>query len=808
MPTTALGPTMAGGLQPIVEGGYELIYYPDVNNDALQNEGKPPVFYWLPNYIHIARKDGNESGDLMFQMIRFAGKQTAEGNIGVTDGDSREVAGGVLAVTTTAAPPDAVLKQSQQKIIDMFQGKQDFFWGIRMNVQPIFRPVIITSNYTSISSLSPNADGSVVVPAENTSNTNTNTPTNTNPAPAPANTPTNTPAPGTGTPANAPGNAGTPPGRVVANRQVRFVTAPVPPMITKKDFSPRNFGVKRDSQGNLDPWYFNMQGQGNGSIDPMGQSAFTGLMGVYPASILYQAFKGAYTPIRICQALKVKFWVPIIEITIKGDWNRVFDHFSANAKGRFLWFSADIKAEFNNLRISGGIDVDVKIDSTIPGADKIQEYVDKKTDLISQKFMDLAKQVIFDPPMPQVQAAEASSSGGLFGIWGAGVALKYRHDSTNVNLYYHEKRQMSYLQDHVISSNMEGMYDEMKRDPDAEKKYFITVYMDDWPRKLARIFKPVVNWPQPELNWAGEPVAFLSVQVGYPNTSGEINWVGHAFDKNDTSTSTWKVETTQKQASDVQNAPQDWTPDKTFVKRKVHMLEPPDPIANPFVRVQIADNEIDLDPSENGSLLNDITLEVRADDAGKIRVGPLGINVQLEDAKQKVEVTFQATDENGNDLTNFPPQKFIWNDVDQETPRFWAVFTSDVNVRSFYKYQVHVVVKGSLFTKGMEWTGPWTRAIGNGPMIISVPSAEDQGVTVKRDIDKIRTQTKVPPGGSKGVEVVDGMREVEYTYSIEDGNRDISSDANKDISHIPPSSRPSKKTAKRSLTTDGTWTEV
>src|SRR6476661_2685784 len=99
MPTTALGPTMAGGLQPIVEDGYELIYYPDVNNDALQNEGKPPVFYWLPNYIHIARKDGKAEGDLMFTMIRFAGKQTSEGNIGVTEAEgSREVAGGVLAL--------------------------------------------------------------------------------------------------------------------------------------------------------------------------------------------------------------------------------------------------------------------------------------------------------------------------------------------------------------------------------------------------------------------------------------------------------------------------------------------------------------------------------------------------------------------------------------------------------------------------------------------------------------------------------------------------------------------------------------
>lgn len=777
MATTALGPTMAGGMQPIVKDGYELQYYPDVNNDALQSEGKPPVFYWLPNYVHIARKDGREDGDLMFLMIRFAGKQTSEGNIGVSpDQDGREVAGGVLGVTTTCAPPDHVLIEGQNQIIEMYQGKQDFFWGIRSNVKPIFRPAVIVSNITCISNLSPGSDGSVVTPVPSSAN------------PSPASAPG-----GNGAPA-APGNAPAAPGKKIEFRRVA-----VPPMISRQGFSTRNFGTKKDFQGNLEPWYFNMQGQGNGSIDPMGQAAYTGLMGVYPASILYQAFKMAYTPVRVCQSMKVKFWVPIIEITIRGSWQRIFDHFSTAASGHFLWFSADIKAEFNNLRISGGIDVDIKIDPTIPGADKMQEYIDKKTDLISDKFMELAKNVIFQPA-PTVPPAEAPSSGGLFGLWGAGLALKYRHDSTTVDLYYHEKRQMAYLSDHVISSNLEGVYDEIKKDPEAEKKYFLTVYMDDWPRKLARIVKPVVNWPQPALNWAGEPVAFLSVQVGYPNTSGEINWVGHTFDSNDSSTSTWRVETTQKLAEDVSHAPAGWAPDKTYIKRKVHMLEPPDPVANPFVRIQIEDNEIDLDPGENGSLINDITLEVRADDAGRIRVGPIGLNVELENNKQLVEVTFQATDENGADLTKFPPQKFIWNATDQETPRFWSVYTSDDKVRSFYKYQVRVIVKGGLFTKGMEWTGPWVKTIANGPITISVPSMEDEGVTVKKSFvyKPAATAGGVKPPPSKVIGTP-SSREIGYSYSDKDM-----------ASRMPPSSRvPLSRKMTAAATPNGdSWKEV
>src|SRR5919199_289397 len=107
MATNALGPTMAGGMQPIVEEGYELLYLPDINNDALQAEGKSAVFYWLPNYVHIARKDGNETGDFMFNLIRFAGMQSAQTTVGA-EGD-REVAGGVLTFTATSAPPDRVL---------------------------------------------------------------------------------------------------------------------------------------------------------------------------------------------------------------------------------------------------------------------------------------------------------------------------------------------------------------------------------------------------------------------------------------------------------------------------------------------------------------------------------------------------------------------------------------------------------------------------------------------------------------------------------------------------------------------------
>jgi hypothetical protein len=504
-----------------------------------------------------------------------------------------------------------------------------------------------------------------------------------------------------------------------------------------------------------------MQGQGNGSIDPAGQNAYSALIGAYPTAILWQAFHGTSSPIVVIQNLKLKVWSPVVEVSIRGRWRKVFEHFSAAVHAHYLWASVDLKAEFNRMRINGTIEVDVKVDQTLPNADKIAEQIDKRSDLVFEKFMEQAKQTIFEPPAPNVPAAEASSGGGP---WGVGVALKWRRDETDLELNYHETRQFAYLQEHTVSSSLDGMYDEMKRDPTSERKYFLSVSLEDWPRKLARVVKPVVNWPQPEQNWAGQPVAFLSTQIGYPNAQGEIMWTGRAFQKTDPADTSWRYAMSQKQLADVSNPPAGWSPDMTFVKRKIHLLEPPDPAENPYVRVQIEKNEIALDPEPNGTLLNDVTIEVRADSAGRVLVGPIFLGVELENSKQTIEVTFELTDNKGRSLDR-EQVRFNWSFDDQAHPRFWSVFSADPTILPFYRYKVRVIVKGSIFSQGMEWEGPWVESSANGPMTVRVPMADEPQV-VRRSMPMALVGSSQPgipresmraiPTGSAPVESIRG----------------------------------------------------
>lgn len=711
--TEAIGPIFAAGFQTVTKDGYPLLFLPDANNDALQREGKPPVYHWLPNSVRLARKD---NGDYKFSFLQFVGVQNEDTNVGVEG--TQEVAGALCGFSTTSSPPPEVLKQASDELIDRFRGSDDYYWGWRSPATPMIRPAPIVSNTMSITSLSPNGDGSMPSVASGGA------------APAPAG--------GGGAP--APAGPGGPPNRSLnAAPELRGVTRP--PLLTEM---PRTVSLDRAMRAsNLDAWYSNLAGSGPGSVTPFAENAFSGLLGSYPAAMVYSSFHGGQSAITVWQILQLKVWSPICEIRIRGDWSRIQDHFSAAAHAGGWFWSADIKAEFNSMRQSGAIESEILVDSTLPNAEKIQEMMEKRSDLVFQKFMDQANKTIFEPAPFQEKAAEAS--GGFLGLGGGG-AVKLRRDRVSLQLEFHEKRQMAYLQPNPISGQLEGLYDDIKADPEKEKKYFQKVFMDDWARSVTRVFKPVVNWPDPAKKWVGQPVAFLSAQVGYPDVEGNLQWSGHIFQASDKPDDNWRVKMAMKKKDEVDNPPAGWEPDKTFIKRQVHFGEPPNETENPFVRVSIEKNVVDLDPGESGVPLNTVNNEIRVDNVGGINCGPIFLGVDLENEKQIVEVSFQAEGKT-EDGKERPPVTFSWRFGDQIEPRYWMVYTGDPDYLPKFKYQVRVLVKGSIFTKGQEWIGPWQEASGNGPIMLTVPTPQDQGV-VTRDIN-------IPMVGSKTKPAVD-----------------------------------------------------
>lgn len=701
------GPVWTGGFEHETVQGYRIQFLADVDNDQLQRAGKAPVYYYMPSQVRLARKDGD--GDYKFHLIHFVGIQNPDTTVGIQE--VREVAGGVLSFTTTADFPAGVLAEAEQQLLERFRGNDDKYWGWRTPVAPMFRAVPISANVTAITNLTPDANG--FVPADGGG--------------IPVEDPVG--------PNDPPPSPGLPPRSTIAIR---------PADMTGRVMHGRGF---RDSS-NLDAWHWKLQGQGPGSLVTSGENAYSGLIGDLPAAIVWHGFHGVYSPIAVVQALKIPVWSQTLEITVKGNWDRIFNHFSTHAKAGGFWWSADIKAELNRLQISGGIEISIKIDETAPNADQMKQEITKRIDAIYNKFMEHASKVIFDPQTPTVTPAQASGGGGVLG-WGGKFALNYRRDSTSVELSFSEKYDACHNIDHVISSTLEGFYDEIKQDPSAERKYFTTLFLDDWSRKVTRFVKPVVNWPDPSKRWIGDPVQFLSVEFGYPSAAGDIQWAPHVFQSTDTGDTThWQFSVSKKGTAEVVNPPEGWTPDQMFVRRVVHLNEPPGENDSPYMRVFVEKNRIELD-GPNGQLTSDHTVEIRADSVGKLEVGPITLTAVLSGVEQMVEVEFQCLG-NKHDGTQRNITKFTWRSGDQDVERYWEIFTGQLDFVPNFRYRVRVIVRGTIFSQGMEWTGPWVEASGNGPLIVTVPTADAPGVT-RRSLIGAVVEPVVPVGGNGGV---------------------------------------------------------
>ena len=708
-----VGPVFTGGFEEFVVTdengeGHTLLFLPDRNNDALQRERKAPLFYYIPEKVRLARNANNN--DYKFRHIHFVGVFD-ETTAGIESG---ETAGGVLALTTTSRYTATVLKQAENQILDRFSGRNDKYWGVRTRVAPQIRIAPINANQTAISSLAPDSSGG---------------------------TPGLSATPVSGGEAVQPASPEGPRSREAVLYGSRSPWAPVP--------HGRQFF--RGTQ--IDAWAWRMQGNGPGSITG-GENAYGGVIGPIPSEIVWAGFHGTYSPLFVTQNLILPMWSQQMHVKITGKWDRVFNHFSSHMNARYLWFSADIKAEFNNLRISGGIKVEVDIDGTMPGAGEMEKLINQRIDLIVQLFTEQAKKVIFDPPQPQVEPAQASSGGifsSLFG-GGAGLALKFRRDEQHVDLSYEETRYFRYNQPHTISSSLEGFYNEIKNDPSAEGKYFQRLVLGDINRKIFRIVKPVVNWPDKARNWAGEPVAFVSAQVGYPTQQGAIGWKPTTFQKTDSPETTFRPVWIQWRKNEVANAPSDWEPDLTYVKRKIHLLEPPTESEFPFFRIDVEQNVIDLDPGPNGTLTNDNILETRADSAGTLDVGPIALGVELQSSAEIVEVELRAKGQraDGTDRKT-KATRFRWMMGDQNEPRFWRIYTGQPDFKTDYQYRVHVTVRGTLSQKGQAWSGPWVDSIGNGPIMVTVPLPDDPGVT-KRALTAREMFSDQPVRAAEGVD--------------------------------------------------------
>lgn len=611
----AIGPIYSGGGFEAFEinergEGYKILYLPDKNNYELQQEGEPPVYYWVPEKIRLAQNP--ETKEYKFRQLHYIGDPNPFD-------DEKSIVGGHVAFTTTISPPPTVLQASQEKLLQRFRGTDDKYWGWTTSVSPQFRIIPITNNITRI-------------------------------------------------------------------------------------------------QGNTGDEGWKLDGEGAGSITG-GENAYSGLLNALYSELLWAGFHGTSSPIAINQVLEIPVWTEKIYLKITGNWDRIFQHFSASVSSRTLWTSKKISHEFNSLLINGGIKVEMRLDGTFPDADEMRKLMEQHQELILTQFMDQAKRIIFDPEIPSIEPAK--SERGFWGF-GSGYSLKSVLNTTNLDLSYEETLEYKYNREFPISSSLQGLHDLVIDNPEEEKKYFERVLLGDLSKLIPIKFKSVVNWPNPDKNFTGEPISFTSAQIGYPDKTGKIdNERNYIFNKGEADL--WEPEPiVMLRPNEAAPPPEGWDTDKVFVRRKLHFIEPPSESEFPFLRYKVEKNVVELDP-EGGTLTSDYILEVRADQTGILDVGPITLGVIMKEGFI-VEVEFKAegrTDE-GNER---PITKIQWDYETRNEKGYWKIYTGQLDFKPLYKYRVRViqmeVIGGS--EDGGEWQGPWEDCAGNGSLILKIP---------------------------------------------------------------------------------------
>jgi hypothetical protein len=625
---------------------YQLNIFPDLFNEELRKAGKPLAFYYLPDSPRMARY---ENGDYMFHFTKFAGVLTADDNIAVASPGQVEVAGGVVAFTSTLKIPDNVIEnaldQLRHEITNnpRYNTDKRFMTGdadgqIDLGVVPI------VDNVVSISNLSP----------ENLSDPSTQKPDN--------------------------------------------------------------------------PWLWKMQGEGKATINPVGNNAYTAMVGQYPAQLLEAGFHGASSPIFVHNALKHKFYTGAFKASIHGDWRAIFNHLSTDLRAAYFFAKADVQVAFNNAVKDGTINKSITIDNEVLTPEQEKNY-EAQVDKTFDKFLDIAQKTILDPVPPTIANAQAPDPGTV----GVSFALKFQHDESRLTLDFEEEINETYIKDNVISAHLMGFYEKLQSNKDEEKKYFDVVHLEEGFRKIHVIASARAYWPDANGN-GGDPIDQLVLEVGYPDSTGAIVYKnsGLYLDNIGAAKSTsltpaiWTKETAHRILIFDFERQTNLPPEKQnliYVKRQVRFQEKPS--------VEIPDRTLRFDDEQT----TEHSIEVKADALGKLSVGPMQLDTKLDD-RVKVLVTFRKAKRNPETL------RFTADNINQ--PQFFEAWTKDPVDAVNWSYQVTMIYESKApGVPAITYSGQEIAMAGSAPLIVQVPLPPDN---LKDQIAKLRDLGSVLAG--------------------------------------------------------------
>jgi len=623
---------------------YQLQIYPDYFNNELRDAGKPMHFYYKPDAPRMAQY---ADGTYKFSFIKFEGVLTADDSID-SPGAQTEVAGGVLAFTSTFKIPDDVIEnaltQLKANCINDAKYSTDSRWRMANGMpDPELGVVPIVSDLCAVSNLS---NAGAIKPANGDD-----------------------------------------------------------PWLCQVEGTNYDTSIK-DDKGNV---------IATGTTNPVGENAYTIMLGQYPAAILQQAFKGASSPIFVSNRLQHCFYMDAFHAEIHADFNMVFTYFSAQLKAKFLWAQADLQAAYSDLEKQGALTYSITMNGMVLTPDQQKAY-QAQTDKVYEKIQDWLSQTMLTvtPPKPDEAKAADTGGGGLFGFLSGGsgvsLAMKFEKDIVNESMHFTQDISETYLEYNPIQADMSGLANLMGNDPKNVSKYFQTVHLDEAFTKVHVVAsKPNVYWPSAD-GKTGDPINQIDLEISYPDSKGNYVTKVSGFcmanlsapKSPDLKSMIWDI--TNKDSFFIvdfaRNDGADGTDTNTIkVKKTVHYSEDP--------RVEVTDPVVVEEET------NDHIVVISANTLGTLRIKPIRLDTDLP--SEKIEVIVTITKDNQQ------PKPISFNKANASLDQEYLAITSQTDGAINWNYQVEVVIKGTFPKPALRWTGPIIKRTGSGTLMVSVP---------------------------------------------------------------------------------------
>jgi hypothetical protein len=283
--------------------------------------------------------------------------------------------------------------------------------------------------------------------------------------------------------------------------------------------------------GGANPWTFNVQGEGAGTTFGLGENAFSVLMGRNSASLVKSALENGNNNLIVENSIKYKGYLPTTTIKTTIDVKKVHSYFSSKGNVGAFFVNVKWESEYDAIVTQGGIVSEIITDNQFTNEERKkfeQELLTKQRDFAFQ----MVQKQIFDKPDKQFTPAANAQSSSFWGfLWGGvnvGLSLKSGTEIKQLNFTDEIKFSAIEVMSSSISGNLTALTTKSGAEAKEELKQYITeVRLDEDFQKVHVIAS--LNGGLIKLDKDGDiandsPVSQVAMEVGYPDSKGNIVW--------------------------------------------------------------------------------------------------------------------------------------------------------------------------------------------------------------------------------------------------------------------------------------------